>query len=123
MLTLIMMIMFFSVFGKLLGFAFKVGWGMLKIAAYLIEKETITGKEFMEIYRREKGLPDPAEEKASEEKAEDKAEVKSEENSETAPEAVSSEQPESVPEVKAETVPADAVKTDEQPESKEDENV
>lgn len=36
MLTLIMMIMFFSVFGKLLGFAFKVGWGMLKIAAYLI---------------------------------------------------------------------------------------
>ncbi|MCR5722223.1 MAG: ATP-dependent zinc metalloprotease FtsH, partial [Lachnospiraceae bacterium] len=94
-----------------------------KIAAYLIEKETITGKEFMEIYRREKGLPDPAEEKASEEKAEDKPEVKSEENSETAPEAVSSEQPESVPEVKAETVPADAVKTDEQPESKEDENV
>jgi hypothetical protein len=31
-----MMIMFFAVFGKLLGFAFKVGWGMLKIAAYLI---------------------------------------------------------------------------------------
>ena len=27
-----------------------------KIAAYLIEKETITGKEFMEIYRREKGI-------------------------------------------------------------------
>lgn len=36
MLTLLMMIMFFAVFGKLLGFAFKVGWGMLKIAAYLI---------------------------------------------------------------------------------------
>ena len=36
MLTLIMMIMFFAVFGKLLVFAFKVGWGMLKIAAYLI---------------------------------------------------------------------------------------
>ena len=36
MLTLFMMIMFFAVFGKLLGFAFKVGWGMLKIAAYLI---------------------------------------------------------------------------------------
>ena len=35
MLTLLMMIMFFAVFGKLLGFAFKVGWGMLKIAAYL----------------------------------------------------------------------------------------
>ncbi len=34
-----------------------------KLAAYLIEKETITGKEFMEIFRREKGLPDPEEEK------------------------------------------------------------
>ena len=36
MLSLLMMIMFFAVFGKLLGFAFKVGWGMFKIAAYLI---------------------------------------------------------------------------------------
>ncbi len=36
MLTLLMMIMFFVVFGKLLGFAFKVGWGMFKIAAYLV---------------------------------------------------------------------------------------
>ena len=32
---------------------------MDKLAEYLIEKETITGKEFMEIFRREKGLPDP----------------------------------------------------------------
>ncbi|MCR5390817.1 MAG: ATP-dependent zinc metalloprotease FtsH [Lachnospiraceae bacterium] len=30
-----------------------------KIAAYLIEKENITGHEFMEIYCREKGLPMP----------------------------------------------------------------
>ncbi|MBQ8148575.1 MAG: ATP-dependent zinc metalloprotease FtsH [Lachnospiraceae bacterium] len=29
---------------------------MDKLAAYLIEKETITGKEFMEIYNREKGI-------------------------------------------------------------------
>ena len=36
MLTLLMIIMFFAVFGNLIGFAFKVGWGMLKIAAYLI---------------------------------------------------------------------------------------
>ena len=36
MLTIIMMIMFFVVFGKLIGFAFKVGWGMFKIAAYLV---------------------------------------------------------------------------------------
>lgn len=32
---------------------------MDQIAAYLIEKETITGKEFMEIYRRAKGIPEP----------------------------------------------------------------
>ncbi|MBQ8326074.1 MAG: ATP-dependent zinc metalloprotease FtsH [Lachnospiraceae bacterium] len=32
---------------------------MDKLAEYLIEKETITGKEFMEIFRREKGLPEP----------------------------------------------------------------
>lgn len=39
---------------------------MDKLADFLIEKETITGKEFMEIFRREKGLPDPEEEKAEE---------------------------------------------------------
>lgn len=35
---------------------------MDKLAAFLIERETITGKEFMEIFRREKGLPEPEEE-------------------------------------------------------------
>ncbi len=35
---------------------------MDKIAEYLIEKETITGKEFMKIYRKEKGIPEPEEE-------------------------------------------------------------
>ncbi len=42
-----------------------------KIAAHLIEKETITGKEFMEIFRREKGLPDPEETKQEEAKSEE----------------------------------------------------
>ncbi len=32
-----------------------------KLAGFLIEKETITGKEFMEIFRREKGIPEPEE--------------------------------------------------------------
>lgn len=32
-----------------------------KIAEYLIEKETITGKEFMKIFRKEKGIPEPEE--------------------------------------------------------------
>ena len=38
---------------------------MDKLAAYLIEKETITGKEFMKIYRKEKGIPEPEEEDKS----------------------------------------------------------
>ena len=43
---------------------------MDKLAEYLIEKETITGKEFMQIFRREKGLPEPEEEKKDGEKTE-----------------------------------------------------
>ncbi len=35
---------------------------MDKLAAHLIEKETISGKEFMKIYRKEKGIPEPEEE-------------------------------------------------------------
>ncbi|MBP5599485.1 MAG: ATP-dependent zinc metalloprotease FtsH [Lachnospiraceae bacterium] len=52
-----------------------------KIAAHLIEKETITGKEFMQIFRKEKGLPDPEEEKKEESK-DSKAET-TEETTET----------------------------------------
>ena len=36
---------------------------MDKIAAFLIERETITGKEFMKIYREAKGLPEPEDDK------------------------------------------------------------
>ena len=43
---------------------------MDKLAAHLIEKETISGKEFMKIYRMEKGIPEP-EEKEKEEKQEE----------------------------------------------------
>ena len=35
-----------------------------KIAAFLIERETITGKEFMKIFREVKGIPDPETEQA-----------------------------------------------------------
>ena len=35
---------------------------MDKIAEFLIEKETITGKEFMKIFRQVKGIPEPPEE-------------------------------------------------------------
>ncbi len=53
---------------------------MDKLADFLIEKETITGKEFMEIFRREKGIPEPEEKKdeASERKPEQKAAGKTE---------------------------------------------
>ena len=46
---------------------------MDKLAEFLIEKETITGKEFMQIYRREKGIPEPAQEKAQEKAAQQPA--------------------------------------------------
>lgn len=43
---------------------------MDQIAAYLIEKETISGKEFMKIYREAKGLPEPDPEEAEKKKEE-----------------------------------------------------
>ena len=49
---------------------------MDKLAAHLIEKETISGKEFMKIYREEKGLPDPEEKKEQEQTAESTTEAK-----------------------------------------------
>ena len=36
---------------------------MDKLAGFLIERETITGKEFMKIFREVKGIPEPEEEK------------------------------------------------------------
>ncbi|MDO4265378.1 MAG: AAA family ATPase, partial [Eubacteriales bacterium] len=57
---------------------------MDEIAEYLIQKETITGKEFMRIYRRAKGIPEPEEEntapdesEASEASAENRGEAAS----------------------------------------------
>lgn len=47
---------------------------MDKIAEFLIERETITGKEFMKIFREAKGIPEPDEKKKDAE-GEDKAEL------------------------------------------------
>lgn len=56
---------------------------MDEIAAYLIEKETILGKEFMEIFRRAKGIPEPVveakPEEAKKEKSDDNSTVKNKE--------------------------------------------
>ena len=54
-----------------------------KIAEYLIEKETITGKEFIKMYREIKGLPEP-----DEEKKEEVSEDKTVENNETVVEKI-----------------------------------
>ena len=63
---------------------------MDKLAAFLIERETITGKEFMEIFRREKGLPDPEEEKkdSAEGATGQKAETKKDETDNTVADAM-----------------------------------
>ncbi|GFI01529.1 ATP-dependent zinc metalloprotease FtsH [Lachnospiraceae bacterium] len=68
---------------------------MDKLAAHLIEKETISGKEFMKIYRKEKGLPEP-EEKEEEKEEHSAAETQDEQktaDSEKKEDAVSEENP------------------------------
>lgn len=50
---------------------------MDKLAAHLIEKETISGKEFMKIYRKEKGIPEPEEDDKENQGKADKEDVKS----------------------------------------------
>lgn len=57
---------------------------MDEIAAFLIEKETITGKEFMQIFRRCKGIPEPVEEVKEETKEETEVEEETEAEEETA---------------------------------------
>ena len=83
---------------------------MDKLAGYLIEKETITGKEFMKIFRAEKGIPEPEkeekdvtgfEEKSSEEKpseATKSEEVPEEKNTENDPSDKAEEKTEEKPE-------------------------
>lgn len=66
---------------------------MDKLAEHLLEKETITGKEFMKIFREVKGIPEPEEE--NEENIEETKEVSEDENLET-----SSENPDDVDEEK-----------------------
>ena len=49
---------------------------MDQIAEFLIEKETITGKEFMQIFRRCKGIPEPEEKKEDEDSGQEKSDDK-----------------------------------------------
>jgi len=74
-----------------------------KIAAFLIEKETITGKEFMKIFREVKGIPEP--EEADEEKKEEQESgrilMKPTETQAAEPETVKEPETEKEPETQA----------------------
>ena len=89
---------------------------MDKLAEHLIEKETITGKEFMKIFRKEKGIPEPEKEKKGEKKAVDAPRIGSargEESSKADEMAETAEQPEQADKT-AET-PKKPVQEDEMP--------
>lgn len=68
---------------------------MDKLAAHLIEKETISGKEFMKIYRQEKGIPEPDESEEEKKEKDSFLETKQEpDDSETVEGIESSQEPE-----------------------------
>lgn len=70
------------------------------IAAFLIEKETITGKEFMKIYRQCEGIPEPEEVKESKsENAIESEESKSELVSESKEESPENTEDHNIPEI------------------------
>ena len=56
-----------------------------KIAAFLIEKETITGKEFMKIFREVKGIPEPEEGLADKKDEQERIAMKPVETEDAAP--------------------------------------
>ena len=92
---------------------------MDKIAAFLIEKETITGKEFMKISREVKGLPEPEEKKEDGEGIPDTEHLEKEDAAES-PETAVAEEKEN--EAGAENIVADA--SEEKPDqSREDQQV
>lgn len=91
---------------------------MDKIAAFLIEKETITGKEFMKIFREVKGLPEPDEKKEEGEGIPDTEHLEKTDRDENA-KTGAAEVTEDVSE-KTETDTAEAVSEEEQEQSGED---
>lgn len=78
---------------------------MDKLADYLIEKETITGKEFMKIYRKEKGIPEPKEEEKEKKQEKSAADTDKEKKEGTQPKAVS-DVPQNAAPVQQNTPPA-----------------
>ncbi len=78
---------------------------MDKLAAHLIEKETISGKEFMKIYRQEKGIPEPDESEEEKKEKDSFFETKQEsDNSESVESIESSQEPEALSDKESEPV-------------------
>lgn len=73
---------------------------MDQIADFLIEKETITGKEFMKIFRKVKGIPEPEETPEEENGLPDTEHLKAEDD---AAGAVRESEPEARPEHSSES--------------------
>ena len=89
-----------------------------KIAAFLIEKETITGKEFMKIFREVKGIPEP--EEADGEKKEEQESgrilMKPTETQAAEPETVKEPETEKEPETQATEIQSQETVTEEKSE-------
>lgn len=96
---------------------------MDKLADHLIEKETITGKEFMKIFRKEKGLPEPEEDEKEGKKDGEKAQEKSVETpkAETQdvqqPSSEPTQQPQNVPGGQSWQPPREQQTSEQQPQS------
>lgn len=61
------------------------------IAAYLIKEETITGEQFMKLYRREKGIPEPEKKQDAEEPKQAEPTASAEESKQAEPTAPAEE--------------------------------
>jgi len=83
---------------------------MDKLAEFLIEKETITGKEFMQIFRKEKGIPEPEEELKEKEGEKTPEEKESKINADNALEIQKNERSEQAKENVEEPKPFDPAK-------------
>ena len=71
---------------------------MDKIAEFLIQKETITGKEFMKLFREAKGIPEPEEEESKEKDSKEKDSSDEKPETEEKTDAIADEKTEENPE-------------------------
>ena len=89
-----------------------------KIAAFLIEKETITGKEFMKIFREVKGIPEPEETDGEKKEEQESGRIlmKPTETQAAEPETVKEPETEKEPETQATEIQSQETVTEEKSE-------